>query len=165
MAKKMGPAVGWAAIGMFAWGLLKASSAGKHLVACPLCVAHRVTDPKRLFHSLVIAPVTEELSFRSSLPRLVGSDPAALAFGALHASPKLGTLGNAARVAEAAIAGGLVYQRAYNEGGLLGAALVHGSHNLGADLGTFLTMSRRTGEESWAHCANSRDCRQLQRGA
>lgn len=141
-------AVGWAALGMFAWGFLKASAVGRRQpVSCPLCAAHAVTRPRRLAYSLVLGPVVEELNYRHSLPRLLGPAGSAAVFGAMHASKRLSPEGNAARVAEAGLAGGLVYQSAYDRGGLVGSSLVHGAHNLGVDLGTYFTMRDRAREE------------------
>lgn len=146
-------AVGWAAIGMFTWGLLKATalSDGRH-VRCPSCAARGVTSPKHLLHSTVFAPTLEELNYRQTLPMWIGKQPAAAVFGAMHYSRRLPPGQAALRAAEAGLAGALVYQPAFDAGGLLGSALVHGAHNLGADLGFFLTMREQARHHHTAGC-------------
>jgi len=147
---KNSSAVGWAALGMFAWGVAKAYAVlGPGHSGCPICTAADVSDPKKLAHSVLLGPLLEEVNFREALPRLMGEQGSAMAFGAVHADPGLGAFGNAIRVLEAGLAGGFVYMPAFKNGGLLGATLVHSAHNLGAALGTYSVMQRRVEAEGW----------------
>lgn len=142
--------VGWLALGMFAWGLLKARTVGKRLSSgCPICAEQSIKSPRHAVHSLVVGPVVEELQFRQTLPRLIGDTPSAALFGAAHMSRGLSVKGNALRALEAGLAGGVIYAEAYSRDGLLGAALVHAAHNLGADLGLASVMRDRVREEGW----------------
>lgn len=149
---KNSSAVGWAALGMFVWGALKAGVAAQHMhVSCPLCAADSAADPRKIVHSVVTGPLMEEWTYRESLPKLIGPGAAAVMFGSMHATSKLTASQNAARAVEAAAAGGLVYQAAHGNGGLVGSTIVHGAHNLGVRVGGFFAMKARAQAEGFRH--------------
>ena len=145
MKSKDARAIGWAALGMFAWGAIKSLTVQAGHSDCPICasmVASTAMDPRRLAHSVLFGPLMEEVNFRDALPRLMGDEASSVAFGAMHADPGLGMIGNAVRVLEAGLAGALVYLPAFKRGGLLGSTLVHGAHNLGAAVGAYAGARR-----------------------
>ena len=116
--------LGYAAVA-FAYGYAKAW----------LLEARRASDESLLTQLAWV--LREELEFRYAVERkllpLVGVSAetarlaASAAFAAVHD-------GNAFRFADA-FAGGWLYSKAYDEGGLVGAVAAHGFHNAGVHLG------------------------------
>lgn len=133
---------------MFAVGLLKSALASKSICHCSSCARENfresaeLTSPAKLAHVVALSPLAEESLFRKNLTPLFGAAGSAAAFGVGHVSPALPPAANAARVAEAALAGLLVYQPAFDSHGLLGAALVHAAHNAGVVAGRRRALRR-----------------------
>lgn len=152
--------VGWIALGMFTYGLAKATAISSSVRGgCPLCEASNAFNAHSLFRSCGAAPLLEEFTYRQNLPPLIGRKGAAVAFGAGHASRILPTGLNALRMVEAGLAGGIAYQAAYDSGGVAGSTLAHAAHNLGTTLGTYLVARDRVRKEGW-----HRETRQIQPG-
>lgn len=131
--------VGWLALGAFVWGASKAWLNYKETAhhGCPMCLESAFlhsTNPVRLVQHVVTGPLVEEATFRGGLQRHIGLGPASVAFGVAHMEPGKDMKSTVARVLDATI-GGLVYGKAYESGGLIASTLVHGAHNLGANLG------------------------------
>lgn len=135
-------------LGMFVYGAGKGLLAGGGGDGCPLCEMERLGSAAHALSTVVIGPAMEELQFRQALPKVLGAAPSAAIFGALHASPWLGA-GNVLRVLEAGLAGGLLYAKAYELGGVRAATLVHGAHNLGVNVGSFFVARNKVRKGAW----------------
>lgn len=102
-------------------------------------------SPYGVFQAVVVAPVTEELIFREggaamwkrsgfmsgkAMPLAVSAVPFAVA----HLRPSMDARRMFARFVDVFL-GGLLYQSAYNSGGLKMSIAAHAAHNLGVQLG------------------------------
>ena len=102
-------------------------------------------SPYDVFRSVVAAPVTEELLFREGGTRIwkgTGIRPGrpmplavtAVPFAVAHLRPDMDSRRMLARFVDAFL-GGLLYQSAYDRGGIKMSIAAHAAHNLGVHLG------------------------------
>jgi membrane protease YdiL (CAAX protease family) len=112
---------------------------GKGIPGASCAGAEALADPRKVVKHVIVGPFIEE-AWRKTVQPHAGIGPTSVIFGAMHWSPTYGTPMAVTRVADATL-GGILYGLALKHHGLTEASACHALHNLGTNVGLYLSGS------------------------